>query len=385
MRRKAIDLGFIILIFLGLLLGLAKAVFFPKEMNEYENRYAARLQMPRVADYADGSFQDGTERALNDQTPFAQRFKKLYNTASSTLTMTLLRPFLQPDRYYRLGSVQLYSDWLTYPTREPEALEPKLAERAELLNGLFAAHPQTEFYVYYIEKDTDINFETGERIHADEMLFSRLKLPADRLQSYEIGSFSEFSEYFYRTDHHWNYRGSYRAYRDLLPFLGCPDAPLEPTETETLGSFSGSKAAGTGMEGFSEPFTVYRFDFPSMEIRRNGEPAADYGNQNGNPAADGYALSYGGFYGDDDGEVIFDTHRTERENVLILGESYDNAVIKLLATHFGRTYAVDLRYYENYMGKPFVLADYLRENDISKVLLIGNVDFFVSADFALES
>ncbi len=385
MRKKAIDLCFVVLVFLGLLLGLAKAVFLPKEMNEYENRYAAQFQMPCLADYADGSFQDSVESALNDQTPFAQRFKKLYNTASSSLTMALLRPVLQPDRYYSLGSVQLFSDWLTYQTRELDVVGPKLEARAEMLNRLFAVYPQTEFYVYYIEKDTDINFETGERIGADGLLFSRLDLPSERLKSYEIADFSEFSEYFYQTDHHWNYRGSYRAYRELLPFLGCGDAPIEPTDTETLGDFSGSKAAGTGMEGFSEPFTVYRFDFPTMDIRRNGEPAADYGKQDENPAENGSALSYGGFYGGDDGEVIFDTHRTDRENILLLGESYDNAVVKLLASHFGRTYAVDLRYYRDYMGKDFSMEDYLRENNISKVLLIGNIDYFISDDFALES
>ena len=128
-----------------------------------------------------------------------------------------------------------------------------------------------------------------------------------------------FSEYFYRTDHHWNYLGSYRAYRELLSFLGCTDAPLEPTATETLGEFSGSKAAGTGLDIFSEPFTVYRFAYPEMTVTRNGEPADDYGRQDAVPGE--LALSYGAFYGGDDGEIIFDTGRTDRENVLVIGES----------------------------------------------------------------
>ena len=91
---------------------------------------------------------------------------------------------------------------------------------------------------------------------------------------YEIPDFAAFSEYFYRTDHHWNYLGSYRAYRELLPLLGCTDTPLEPTATETLGEFSGSKAAGTGLDIFSEPFTVYRFAYPEMTVTRNGETMA---------------------------------------------------------------------------------------------------------------
>ena len=77
--------------------------------------------------------------------------------------------------------------------------------------------------------------------------------------------------------------------------------------------------------------------------------------------------------------------RQDRENVLVIGESYDNAILKLLASHFGRTYSVDLRYYRNYLGSDFSLSDYLRRNSITKVLLIGNVDYYISPDFALEN
>lgn len=291
------------LILCGLLLGLARTVFFPKEINYYENRYANRAALPTPGSYADGTFQDQLEAALGDQTPFAERFKARYNDLSSKLTKALLKPVLD--------------------------------------------------------------------------------LPEDRMLEYEIPDFAAFSEYFYRTDHHWNYLGSYRAYRELLSFLGCTDAPLEPTATETLGEFSGSKAAGTGLDIFSEPFTVYRFAYPEMTVTRNGEPADDYGRQDAVPGE--LALSYGAFYGGDDGEIIFDTGRTDRENVLVIGESYDNAILKLLASHFGRTYSVDLRYYRNYLGSDFSLSDYLRRNSITKVLLIGNVDYYISPDFALEN
>ena len=120
-----------------------------------------------------------------------------------------------------------------------------------------------------------------------------------------------------------------------------------------------------------------------MTVTRNGEPAGDYGRQDAAPGE--LALSYGAFYGGDDGEIIFDTGRTDRGNLLVIGESYDNAILKLLASHFDRTYSVDLRYYRNYMGSDFSLGDYLRRNNITKVLLIGNVDYYISPDFALEN
>ena len=79
---------------------------------------------------------------------------------------------------------------------------------------------KVDFYVYYIEKDTDINFETGEKIPACQYLFDRLDLPRDRLGKFAVDSFDQFSGWFYRTDHHWNLDGSYLAYTRLLDLLG---------------------------------------------------------------------------------------------------------------------------------------------------------------------
>lgn len=372
------------LILCGLTLGLVRTVFFPKTLNTYENRYANQIALPTPGSYADGSFQSSVEAALSDQLPFSQRFKRLYNLASSALTTALLNAVVEPGRYYRIGDRLLFSDYLVFSPRTPDELQDDLDARAANLNAAFAAHPETDFYVYYIERDSDLNFETGVRLHADDVLFSQLTLPAERMGTYEIPDFATFAERYYRTDHHWCYRGSYLAYCELLDLLGCGDGPLAPYATETLGQFSGSKAAATGLEGFYEPMTVYRFNFPAMDITVNGSPAADYGNQNGNPLADGYMLNYASVYGNDDGEVVFDTHRADRSNLLILGESYDNAVIKLLATHFQKTYAVDLRYYSPYMGEEFSLGDYLQKNGIDTVLLIGSIDFFNTDDFILE-
>ena len=172
--KKVINFAFVGLILCGLLLGLARTVFFPKEINYYENRYANRAALPTPGSYADGTFQDQLEAALGDQTPFAERFKARYNDLSSKLTKALLKPVLENGRYYRIGDVQLFSDYLTYHTRDLQVLRPTLKERAANYNAIFAAHPDTEFYVCYIEKDTDINFETGERVYADDLLFSML-------------------------------------------------------------------------------------------------------------------------------------------------------------------------------------------------------------------
>jgi len=95
-------------------------------------------------------------------------------------------------------------------------------------------------------------------------------------------------------------------------------------------------------------------------------------------------ISYGKFYGGDEGEVIFDYNNPQAENILIFGESYDNAIIELLAAHFNKTYCVDLRAYEMDLGEKFNFNKYIENNDISKIVFIGNIDFYVMEQFLVE-
>ena len=69
---------------------------------------------------------------------------------------------------------------------------------------------------------------------------------------------------------------------------------------------------------------------------------------------------------------------------MIIGESYDNAILRLLSTHFDRVISIDLRYFETYIGKKFSIEDCLEKYDIDKVMLIGCVDYFTGEEFSLE-
>lgn len=385
MVKKAMNTVFVGGIALLLLAGLARTVLFPKEVNTYENRYAEKINPLTLEGWLEGSFQDSVDKALADQVQLAQVYKRVYNFTASRYLKAAADPLLPLcyGRYVNYVDTLLFNGYITYPPRVLSDMTERLEAKVNNYNEYFAAHPELDFYVYYIEKDTDVNFETGEKVPACEYLFDRLDLPQDRLGCYTVDDFGEFSLRFYRTDHHWNEWGSYRGYAELLDLLGVEDAPLNSTgDSVDLGTFSGSKATGAAA-AFSETFYAFPMEFPEMDITVNGAPG-DYGNREAFFAGEGGEPSYGGFYGWDAGEVTFSTGRANRENLLILGESYDNAVIKMLATHFNHTYAVDLRYYEAYMGKAFSFSDYVEERGITQVLLIGNIDYYLMDEFRLE-
>lgn len=373
---------------LVLLAGLGRTLLRPKDVNLYENRPANTAAPLTVSGWLDGSFQDAMEAALSDQVPLAQTMKKAYNDAQNSIRYhTMLRlSQAHPSMPVQYSSFYVYGGkYLAYPPRTLAEQAEALDRRAENYNALIAAHPDVSFYLYGIERDIDHSFETDETSGVFEYLSSRVNLPAAQMQKLAVNDLETFERDFYQTDHHWNNIGSYRGYCEAAAMLGCTDllTPLEAVRVTD--HFSGSKARTIGaQEQFFEPMDIYRFAFPKMSVTVNGAAVDDYGHQSAALSGTLSDISYGSVYGEDNGEVILDTGTTGRGNLLMLGESYDNAILKLMAAHFDRVYSVDLRSYEQDMGKPFRLAEYLREHRITKVLWIGSSTFFTSDDFIVE-
>ena len=241
---------FVLLVLAALAAGLIRTVFFPQQINQYENRYAAQMPAPTAAGILEGSFQDDADAALMDQIPLAQAMKRSYHQTKARYLVRSLEGVTQwagldRDRYVSFQGLCLYGDGYIVNWTRPLAISQEALDRkAAVLNQTFANHPSLRFYTYYIEKDTDLNFQTGEKSGLSQAILSQLALPEARKGVYTIDSFAEFSTKFYRTDTHWNCVGSYEAYRQLVDLLGCPGAPLVPAGDAVLvgEDFSGVKA-----------------------------------------------------------------------------------------------------------------------------------------------
>lgn len=390
---KTLQKLFLLAVFALLTVGLVRTLCVPKAVNDYENRYASQFPKLSVSDYVDGSFQDAVDDSLSDQIPFSQYMKKAYNNAKTGFLLSAIhgvRALTGGDhgRYVSFNGLCLYGE--DYITNWPRTLadnQTDLDRKCASLNQTFANHPELTFWVYYVEKDTDVDFFTGEKAGFSEYLMQNLTLPERQKTTYSVADFAAFSRQFFRTDTHWNLDGSYAGYRQLFDFLSCSGAPLEPAgDPVNVGTFSGVKARRVGADDvLTEPFYAYPYAFPEMTVTIDGQPADDYGDQaNFLAGTSEKSLSYGSFYGGDEGEVIFSTGTTGRESLLVIGDSFDNAILKLLASHYDTLYSVDLRYYEHSMGQPFDLTAYTQAHGITNVLLLGNIDYFAQDTFDPE-
>lgn len=372
-----------------LCLSLARTVLFPKDVNTYENRTANKPERFSMRGFLSSSFQDSLENSLSDQVFRAETAKKYYNNFEAMLSYSLLKQVYaaHPNQYFRFNNIYVFdSDYLLY---EPRVIGDEQKQRFDLktasINSAAAAHPELDFYAYYIEKDTDINFETNEKCGSYEYIEAAIDDTNCKIGKYAIDSFAEFKEKFYRTDHHWNHIGSYDGYLQLCSFLDLEN-PLQKGEEFLVGEkLDGSKLKSAETTAlWSEDLYAYHFDFPEMTITVNGALQEDYGLQNKQLDGDLYGEgrpTYAQYYGTDWGEIIFDTGKDNGNRILIIGESYDNAILKLLATHFSQTYSVDMRNYEREMGEPFDFDAYVEKYSIDKVLFIGNIDFYLLETF----
>lgn len=382
------NICFIVTLMAILLLGLIRTVFFPKDVNVYENRYSEKVLTPTISNIANKTFQNSLDEALADQIPTAQRLKKSYNDINSKFLNKLSKPFIavaaDDNRYISYKGLLLFDkDSLMFYPNEFSERKPRLDAKVSNYNALFTQYPQLDFYAYFIEKDTDINFQTNKKVGSGDYLLSCLQIPESNKGMFAINDYATFRQYFYKTDHHWNHKGAYKAYTEILTILNPHETPLSHTSEKVISkTFRGSKSAMIGDTVIKEDFGAYTYNFPSLKITINGTLAPDYGTQD-SPASS--SVSYASFYGPDAGELVFDSGRTELKNILIVGESYDNAILKLLASHYNRTHSIDLRNYRSQMGDAFDFDAYIQIHEIDQVLFIGNVDFWVMNEFLLET
>ena len=187
-----------------LVAGLVRTLWVPKDVNDYENRYASQFPTVSASAFLDGTFQDEADASLSDQIPFSQYMKKAYNNAKTSVLLHAIhgvRAMTGGDqgRYASFNGLCLYGD--DFITNWPRTLannQADLDRKCASLNQTFADHPELTFWVYYVEKDTDVDFFTQEKAGFSEYLMQNLNLPDDQKTAYTVDNFDEFSRQFFR-------------------------------------------------------------------------------------------------------------------------------------------------------------------------------------------
>ncbi|MBR5290996.1 MAG: hypothetical protein IKU28_08420 [Erysipelotrichaceae bacterium] len=382
---------------IGLLFSLGAGILFfvdQEEISWIENRDMATNQDLKSASLATGAFQKKLEDILVDQFPSRYTFVTLknkfeYQSASvfndGKENSLELRP-VGTDHVYQIGDSQL----LTQAVMEySEVTASRIERRIEQMNQLQKDYPEIEMVVYkptqlhetsLLDEDNGVK---GAGPSYSKIFQSKLELDYDE---FVIDSMETYEECFYWTDHHWNHMGSYIGYTQIMKLLFKEDAQiLEPQDLscENNLKFYGTFSSRTGYVTEGSPFCVFRYDLPEYKIYNlDGEMEVSNTNtffdlDEHNEMDYHYNVAYK--VGDGYTRIVNEANEG-KESLLIIGDSYAGPVLPLLAKDF---YEITLIYPINYTSltkTEFNYDQFIRENDVDKILFMYTIENYFYAD-----
>ena len=266
----------------------------------------------------------------------------------------------------------------------PDGTDKSLSnlQKAELTTGeeisLTAGYHTINFKKAYKLKENNLSGYIDEFVNKlDSKINTRVM---------NVTSIDEYKKYFYKTDHHWTIYGALDGYQDICDMLGIQKLndlnALEHKEKKYYGSLAKTALNDSINDYISDVDIKLDYDvyvngketdklFKPREIRLD----RDY------KYYDYYVQYFNGQYGN----VVYDYHDDNKENLLIVGDSYSWQIDYLIASSFNKTHVINLRY-DEYKNKEFNLSKYVSDNNISKVLFLydGGSSIFDQYNYDFE-
>lgn len=340
-------------------------------------------------EFVERAFQADFEMAASDQFPLrlgliqtAKTLERLVIRSAYAVTQDPAIPADMKSVYYvmRDGSA-LFERPVTFQASKLEAIDKRIENYQELLENF----PEIDFYVYVIER---LHYSPihplnpyFHNVDAGQYLDYFLENYPDELHvgTLTLSSFDDFLKVYYHSDHHWNIHGVLRAYEDIHRMLAQNNPELSPLrvyedfiQIDDV-DFRGTAARRSFFPFEPEVFEVVDYDLPPHQVFINGVEG-EYGGSDkyfaGKFNTEPYYNHYEGFFGGDIPliEFVFDTGSDR--NLLVLGNSYDNALVPLLASHYHHTYSVDFRHYPK-----FSLSGFMAEHPVDDVIVVGEIPY----------
>lgn len=332
-----------------------------RAFSEQENRYLQTAPKFTLSSLFSGKFTSDFETYLTDQFAFRDGWialkaraelasgKRANNGVFLCAGETLIEPFTAPkqaDMEFSLDAINALADSAGVPVYF--ALIPSASEvwRDKLPDGA-PNDAQDEViskaYAYTHARTADVL--GALKAHADEPIY-------------------------YRTDHHWTTKGAYYGYTAIAEAMGLEPVPLTNySERIVSRDFYGTAYSSSG-------FSWVTPDSISAYVPQNGIEVTNY--PVGEPEEGAMYVEtfleakdkYKYFYGGNTPLLTIETGNTDAPSLLILRDSYMDAMSPFLTAHFSKIHIVDLRYFKT------SLRAYVEANEIDNILVCYNVKNF---------
>lgn len=369
MKNKLITAMFVLYI---LFFCIGSIIIKDRKFSDMENRNLAEKPELSLKTIADGSFTDDFEKYMSDQIILKDTLVRIKVGENKLLNQKFINGvyFAEDDML-----IQKYEN----PYGQLDTNIKYINEFAKMnpdLNCTMIVAPNAS-YVYgdKLPKYAEC-YDQGEVL---AYMHGNIDESIDFVDCANELNAAKDEYIFYRTDHHWTINGAYIGYKVVCEALGIECTPKEDYEISTVSEdFYGT------LYSKAPTFTQKKDDIIAYNNKK-GEYLVEYIDTNeiddslyreeNLDIKDKYK-----YYLDGNHSIIKITSnatscKDEKCNhkLLVVKDSYAHSLLPLLADNYSEIYVVDLRYYHQSVSK---LA---RENGITDILLINNLDF-ISTD-----
>ncbi|WP_242141936.1 MULTISPECIES: secondary cell wall polysaccharide O-acetyltransferase PatB1 [unclassified Bacillus cereus group] len=371
-------IGFLTII---LSFGIISFLKTDRAISPVENRQLAQKPALTKESIVSGNFFKDFEAYTNDQLVGRDELIKTYTLAQIKMDKSLINDIILTDDKWLLKNPA----WTTKYKEIDESM-PRIQELSQFLK-----EQNIEFYFALPPSKTNaLSFKLPSHIqtYAKENLQYFLNhLPADvkpiKIMEYFQKQYTqkEIQDMYFKTDHHWNMDGAFLGYQYIMNTIKQESSIYIWKEVKRedytrvcannkrlVGSFNNQLYQLIDATG--EKLCYYTpkdgFHFTSVTIKdANGTiyHSLDelYGTEKQKDTT-----SYAGYYTNDYPEIIFENHDAPNNTrILILKDSFANAIIPHFAQNFKHTSILDLRHYHEKD-----VYQYIKDNNINMVLFV---------------
>lgn len=180
-------------------------------------------------------------------------------------------------------------------------------------------------------------------------------------------------EYIYfRTDHHWTALGAYYAYAAFMETTGIQPVSLDRYEAIDMGDYLGSsytKTLDKSLEENPDKFIAYKpFTNHEFIVRYENEERRDdvidmkYSNDVTNKYLS-FISAGGGIWG------VIKTDADNGKKIMVVKDSFGNALVPFLLPHYEEIYVVDPRFYSRYVTGQNIV-EFVEDKGITEIAFV---------------
>ena len=311
-----------------LILTLLDFVIPARTFSELENRYLKQSQKFSFSALFEGNYTLNYEEFVNDQ--FAGR--DTWITIKSRAEQLLLKTENNGIVYGKDG--RLFEKYTSYNAAQ-------LAKNLGFLEKFAAAQGNVTFNVvpsgYMLEKDAlPVGLELVDQLPVLEQMAAAVP-SAEWIDTYDVLAKSGEKDLFYRTGHHWRAKGAYLFYEVFCGAKGLEAAEENTLPVREIEGFYGTYFSKCKKAGI-EPDVLTLYDIPVESVVIDGAEKDGWYDEAGFDTRDKYgALMYG-----NGGLTVLKNEEGDRK-LLLVKDSYSNALAPLFLENYDEVYMVDLR------------------------------------------